>query len=88
MRQITSLSYADAMKIIGVVQKELEKQNRGAAVAVADAHGELIASLRTDGCRLPSINIASKRACAGDGYRRYLKVWRCIRRAFGCRCTA
>jgi uncharacterized protein GlcG (DUF336 family) len=62
MRQIANLSHADAMKIIGAIQKELEKQNKGAAVAVADAHGELIAFLRTDGCRLPSINIAIKKA--------------------------
>ena len=62
MRQIANLSHADAMKIIGVIQKELEKQNKGAAVAVADVHGELIAFLRTDGCRLPSINIAINKA--------------------------
>ncbi len=62
MRQITNLSPADALKIIGVIQKELEATNRGAAVAVVDAHGELIAFLRTDGCRLPSINIAINKA--------------------------
>ncbi len=62
MRQITNLSHADALKIIGVIQKELEATNRGAAVAVVDAHGELIAFLRTDGCRLPSINIAINKA--------------------------
>ncbi len=62
MRQITNLSHADAQKIIQAIQKELEASNRGAAVAVADAHGELIAFLRTDGCRLPSINIAINKA--------------------------
>ncbi len=51
MRQVTNLSHADALKIIGAIQKELEATNRGAAVAVVDAHGELIAFLRTDGCR-------------------------------------
>ncbi len=62
MRQITNLSHADALKIIGAIQKELEATNRGAAVAVVDAQGELIAFLRTDGCRLPSINIAINKA--------------------------
>jgi glc operon protein GlcG len=57
-----TLSHADAMKVIAAIQKELEKENKGAAVAVADAHGELIAFLRTDGCRLPSINIAINKA--------------------------
>ena len=35
---------------------------KGAAIAVADSQGELIAFLRTDGCKLPSINIAINKA--------------------------
>jgi glc operon protein GlcG len=31
-------------------------------VAVVDSHGELMAFLRTDGCRLPSIGIAMSKA--------------------------
>jgi len=31
-------------------------------VAVVDHHGELVAFVRTDGCRLPSINIAINKA--------------------------
>ena len=62
MRQITNLSHAAALKNISAIQKELESSNRGAAVAVVDAHGELIAFLRTDGCRLPSITIAMNKA--------------------------
>ncbi len=62
MRQITNLSHADALKIMSVIQRELEAASKGAAVAVVDAHGELIAFLRTDGCRLPSINIAINKA--------------------------
>jgi len=48
--------------VIAVIQAELEKDNRGAAIAVADSHGELIALLRTDGCPLASINIAINKA--------------------------
>jgi glc operon protein GlcG len=35
---------------------------RGAAVAVVDAHGELVAFIRTDACKLPSITIAMNKA--------------------------
>jgi glc operon protein GlcG len=56
------LSHSDAMGIISAIRAELEKENKGAAIAVADAQGELMAFLRTDGCRLPSINIAINKA--------------------------
>jgi glc operon protein GlcG len=62
MYQNNNLSHTDAMKIIEAIRVELEKGNKGAAVAVADSHGELLAFLRTDGCRLPSINIAINKA--------------------------
>jgi len=62
MRQITSLSHADALRILDVIRAALERDGRGAAVAVADPHGELIAFLRTDGCKLPSITIAINKA--------------------------
>lgn len=62
MYQSYQLSHADAQKIITAIQAELEKDQRGAAVAVVDAQGELLAFLRTDGCRLPSINIAINKA--------------------------
>jgi len=56
------LGHADALKIIEFLRVELEKQQGGAAVAVVDIHGELIAFLRTDGCPLPSINNAIHKA--------------------------
>ena len=62
MQQRTVLTHADAMKIIEVIRAELEKGGKGAAIAIADEHGELIALLRTDGCPLPSIVIASNKA--------------------------
>lgn len=62
MYQIHTLSHTDAMRIIEVIRAELEKENKGASVAVADAHGELIAFLRTDGCKLPSLTIAINKA--------------------------
>ncbi len=50
------------MTIIGAIQERLEAQGSGAAVAVVDDHGELIALLRTDGCPLPSIDNAIHKA--------------------------
>lgn len=62
MYSVQNLSHSDAQVILSAIQIELEKQKLGAAVAVVDAHGELIAFLRTDGCRLSSINIAINKA--------------------------
>ena len=56
------LSHADAAAIVAAIRAELEAQGKGAAIAVADSQGELLAFLRTDGCRLPSINIAINKA--------------------------
>ena len=70
MNTSTTLSHADAARIIAVIQGELEKHGQGAAIAVADAHGELIAFLRTDGCKLPSIAIAMNKAFTAARERR------------------
>lgn len=62
MYQTYNLSHTEALKIVAAIQAELEKQNKAAAIAVADAHGELIAFLRLDGCKLPSLTIAINKA--------------------------
>lgn len=62
MKDIKALSHADAWEIVNSVRVALEEDGRGAAVAVCDDHGELIALLRTDGCPLPSINNAINKA--------------------------
>ena len=62
MYQSYHLSHEDAAQIVSAIQSELEKKTKGAAIAVVDAQGELLAFLRTDGCRLPSINIAINKA--------------------------
>jgi glc operon protein GlcG len=56
------IGHKEARDLVAMVGERLEAQGRGAAVAVVDAHGELLAFLRTDGCRLPSINIAIHKA--------------------------
>jgi len=62
MYQSHTLSHTDAMLLIDHVRGKLEAGSKGAAVAVVDNHGELIALLRTDGCPLPSINNAIHKA--------------------------
>lgn len=64
------LSHHDALAITGMIQRELEADDKGAAVAVVDAHGELIAFVRTDGCPLPSINNAIHKAFTAARERR------------------
>lgn len=56
------LSHTDAALIVQTIQSVLEKRGKGAAIAVADSQGELLAFLRLDGCKLPSINIAINKA--------------------------
>jgi len=56
------LSHLDALKVVSAIQVELEKQGKGAAIAVTDTQGELLAFLRIDGCKLPSIAIAINKA--------------------------
>jgi glc operon protein GlcG len=59
---VNDLSHHDAQRVLAAAQAELDRTGRGAAVAVVDHHGELVAFVRTDGCRLPSINIAINKA--------------------------
>jgi glc operon protein GlcG len=62
MRTAKTLSHDEAMLMIRAVQSRLEEKQLGAAVAVVDPHGELLAFLRTDGCRLSCIAVAINKA--------------------------
>jgi glc operon protein GlcG len=62
MRTVRTISHSDAMQIVVSVEKKLVEKGQGAAVAVVDAHGELVAMLRTDGCRLSCIDVAINKA--------------------------
>jgi glc operon protein GlcG len=52
----------EARSLVGMIADRLDAHGEGAAVAVVDPHGELVAFLRTDGCGLASINIAIHKA--------------------------
>ena len=62
MQILTFLSHAEAQKAIEVIQVEMLKRGLAGVIAVADAHGELVALLRLDGAPLPSIQIAMNKA--------------------------
>jgi glc operon protein GlcG len=62
MRTIRVLSHREAMQMVAAVQARLDEKQLGAAVAVVDAHGELLAFLRTDSCRLSCIAVAINKA--------------------------
>lgn len=62
MKEIPAIEYQDAKHIVdGIVQKALEQQ-KAAVIAVADAHGELLAFARMDGAPLSSIRVAANKA--------------------------
>jgi glc operon protein GlcG len=67
---MADLSHHDAQRVLAAAQAQLDHDGRGAAVAVVDHHGELVAFVRTDGCRLPSINIAINKAYTAARERR------------------
>ena len=62
MQRIQSLGHAEAQLAIQAIEAELLRRGQAAVIAVADAHGELIALLRLDGARLPSVAIAANKA--------------------------
>ncbi len=62
MYQVMNISHSEAQKMISVIQKRVEAENKAAAVAVVDSHGELIAFVRMDGCHLPPLYVAINKA--------------------------
>jgi len=57
-----SPGHAEAQQAIQAIQAELQRRGKAAVIAVADAHGELIALLRIAGAPLASILIAGNKA--------------------------
>ena len=57
-----ALSHAEAMNVMRAIQTRLEEARLGAAIAVVDSHGELLAFMRTDGCRVSCISVAINKA--------------------------
>jgi len=62
MRNTSVIDYSEAKKIIEVIVEQASQMQKAIAIAVVDAHGELIAFARMDGVPLPSITIAINKA--------------------------
>jgi glc operon protein GlcG len=62
MPERREIGHAEARALVARVADRLEANGQGAAVAIVDPHGELVAFLRTDGCPLASINNAINKA--------------------------
>jgi glc operon protein GlcG len=62
VKTVPAIDYQDAKRIVDtIVEKALHLQ-KAAVIAVADAHGELIAFARMDGAPLSSIRVAANKA--------------------------
>jgi glc operon protein GlcG len=62
MKAHTSLDHTDALVAIERIRGELERRGKGAVIAVADDHGELLGVLRVGAVQVTSITIASNKA--------------------------
>jgi len=62
MPERREIGSVEARGLVAMIADRLDARGEGAAVAVVDPHGELVAFLRTDGCGLASINIAIHKA--------------------------
>lgn len=62
MKHILSLGEQEATVALNAVHAELQKRQTPAVIAIADAHGELLALKRMDGAGLPSIQVATNKA--------------------------
>jgi glc operon protein GlcG len=62
MIRSVSLGQNEAQQAVAAIQTELARRGKAAVVAVADAHGELIALLRLDGAPPASVLIAANKA--------------------------
>jgi len=62
MKHQINLGNAEAELAIMVIKDELLKRKKAAVIAVADAHGELVALLRLDGAPLQSVTVGMNKA--------------------------
>jgi glc operon protein GlcG len=62
MRTVHSIDYSEARRAIDLIVDKASQMQKAAAVAVADAHGDLICFARMDGAPVSSIRIAMNKA--------------------------
>ncbi len=62
MRTIQTLDYSDAKKAVDLIVEKALHMQKSAAIAVADAHGDLICFARIDGAPVSSVAVAVNKA--------------------------
>lgn len=62
MKTVSSIDYQDAKRIVEAILERALQLEKAAVIAVADAHGELIAFARMDGAPLSSVRVATNKA--------------------------
>jgi glc operon protein GlcG len=74
MKQRPMIGHDEALAAIEAIRSELARRGKTAAIAVVDAHGELIAALRQDGSALSSMPLAINKAFTAARLRRPTRV--------------
>jgi len=62
VKTTSCMDYEDAKRMIDTVVEQALQMKKAAVIAVADAHGELLAFARMDGAPLSSILVATNKA--------------------------
>jgi glc operon protein GlcG len=62
MRTVQTIDYLEAKRAIDLIVEKALQMQKAAAIAVADAHGDLICFARMDGAPVSSIHIAMNKA--------------------------
>jgi glc operon protein GlcG len=62
MRTLKTIDHSEARRALDLVIEKASQMQKAAAIAVADAHGDLIAFARMDGAPVSSIRIAMNKA--------------------------
>ena len=70
MRREPVIGHAEALHAVDTIRAELARREKTGVIAVADAHGELIALARLDGAPLSSIAVATNKAFTAARLRR------------------
>ena len=62
MRALHTIDYSEAKRAVDLIVEKVLQMNKAAAIAVADAHGDLICFARMDSSSVSSIQIAMNKA--------------------------
>jgi glc operon protein GlcG len=62
MRTLKTIDHSEARRAVDLIVERASQMQKAAAIAVADAHGDLISFARMDGAPVSSIRIAMNKA--------------------------